>query len=81
MNILTVTQASNAINLVVNKCNTQEKLIAIDDATNSKAVLAGIAAKSVVADNTWTIIQASNVFRLAVNREKLHEKLKPGQLP
>ena len=78
---LTIETSNKIIKLGVDKTVIQEKLVAVNDATGSKAVLSGTTVRSVGTDNTLTITEANNIINLAVDKTKIQEKLTAGTLP
>ena len=81
---MSIGEASNVINLAVDKTKIQEKLTSIADATTttttSKAVLSNANVRSIGVDNTLNITEASNVMNLIVNTNTIQEKLSAGTL-
>jgi hypothetical protein len=78
-NTLVIETSNDFVKFRVDTGNMQEKLTAISDATNSKA-LARITVRSIGGDNTMTVTQANSVSHLAVDETNIQEKPIPGTI-
>ena len=75
-NTLSITEASDVINLTVNTNTIQKKLTTIADNSGAKALLVGNEVKGLAADTSINIIEwTAGTLQVSVNKNVIQEKL------